>query len=1223
MINFRYKIVRPLGSGGSGEVFLVKDLLQSDFHSAMKILHPPGQSGSLDDDQFRNEVGILMALRHPNLVRIYDVGTIQSATNPALTSRRFYTMDYLEGRDALQAVMELTSDASRAEFLESLLLQALGVLHYVHGQGVIHFDVKPENLMVIGSGVGAITLKLTDFGFGKQQDAGEKSQIPETRGTIAYTAPELLRGEPADSRVDLYSLGATFFHLLDGCPPFESSESVELIKAALTQEPVFRKATGPESDRLRAVITGLMHKDPRRRFTSARDAANALMEGKPENAGLHVLFAARPPFVGRSLELRTFEQALAELSHGVTPGASIAVIGEEGIGKSSLLERAAGIARRFDIQVFTATPESEIPFGGILPLIALLRADMQSRPDVGTGVMKKYGHIFDIVTGDKTGSRSPEWFRDPEKYTDQIARLIAECSAITPLVIIADDADRLDAQSLGVLRAVVLYGSKSRLLVLASESGGSANTLSGFRDSLLLQELDREAVEKMTEVVFGDGSRGRELGARFFELYGGSPAIITEVLNALLLSNPQKGTTDINAVIEGMHVPSTTKIDDFLSQRFHSLKPEWRVILSVLSCFEHGASIPILTSLIPMHPLRIRDTLGFLQVSGLVNLFDATDRSSIRTEKMRSLAYGVLGGQRSVLHDMIARAMEGITNPTLEDLRETARQFLASGEYAKAGEYSERAADEAARRSAFPLCVQLLEQAVYCLARVDAATISVPLMIKLMHASLQSGNYHQVLEIGRTLLHHPDSGGARQKMMGLAHMRLGEYEESRKELQGVLKLSDDPVEMAEVQQELIGIEITLGNYAEAERVCSEQLHQVKALGDDRLLAAVHTDLGIAMFYQNRFDESLEYLNASLEEYRRGGLVAKIPDAIMNLGNVFSARGDVKTAIAHWGDALDASKEYGTLNQQAQIENNLGIANFNLKEHATAKEHYARAREIFERIASRSGLSYTLTNFGEVYYAEGEYEQAINTWTMALSLYEEMDDVHGLTETQIQLSEIFLLLGAWDRVSTLLDQAGKRIVEKRLETFKAAHSLVEGRLLLGKKDPAGALKTFGRARDMYMAEGRNDKSALCDLRIAESYILLQRVTAAREALFSVLSQCDPVGYPVLNAEAKYLLGMTGHRPEDPKQGNPLTWFKEAMEAISAEPISELTWKVCYALGRELMTRGQQERARSYLKKAAVVLGYFESQFASQEMKDAYLSIDGRGAALSAIQSIITK
>jgi serine/threonine-protein kinase len=99
MINFRYHVVRRLGEGGGGEVFLVEDALKESRPLAMKVLHGAGRADGSADEQFRNEVSVLAALNHPNLVRVSDFGMIRKCDDPALEGRRYFTMEYLEGSD--------------------------------------------------------------------------------------------------------------------------------------------------------------------------------------------------------------------------------------------------------------------------------------------------------------------------------------------------------------------------------------------------------------------------------------------------------------------------------------------------------------------------------------------------------------------------------------------------------------------------------------------------------------------------------------------------------------------------------------------------------------------------------------------------------------------------------------------------------------------------------------------------------------------------------------------------------------------------------------------------------------------------------------------------------------------------------------------------------------------------------------------------------------------
>ena len=215
MLNDRYEILRSLGAGAFGEVFLVRDLL-SRRTLALKLFS--SHDGLLvDEEQVRREFLTLATLSHPHLVQVYDFSRVKSVQGDRHSGQFFYTMEYIEGTDALTYLNTRVEEGGRAKRIEEICIQSLGALDYVHRQGVIHFDVKPGNLMASEDPTTREPIvHLTDFGL----SAAEVESIgAPVRGTLEYMAPELLKGLAADYEIDLYSLGITLYQLLTGSPP--------------------------------------------------------------------------------------------------------------------------------------------------------------------------------------------------------------------------------------------------------------------------------------------------------------------------------------------------------------------------------------------------------------------------------------------------------------------------------------------------------------------------------------------------------------------------------------------------------------------------------------------------------------------------------------------------------------------------------------------------------------------------------------------------------------------------------------------------------------------------------------------------------------------------------------------------------------------------------------------------------------------------------------------
>ncbi|MBI4501479.1 MAG: serine/threonine protein kinase [Gemmatimonadetes bacterium] len=261
----RYSIERELGRGGMGVVLLARDVAL-DRLVAIKLL-PPALATSPDHrERFLREARTAAGLSHPNIVPIHTVEAHGDIV--------FFVMGFVDG-ETLRARVERAGPLS-PRLAMKFLQDVAWALAYAHQRGVIHRDIKPDNIMIETATDRAL---VTDFGIaiGGRHDDG----TAEIAGTARYMSPEQALGEPVDGRSDLYSLGATFFFALTGRPPYEGA-SLPAILARQVSDPVPAvQSLRPEVPaRFATLIEHCLQRDPADRFASADDVARAADEAR-------------------------------------------------------------------------------------------------------------------------------------------------------------------------------------------------------------------------------------------------------------------------------------------------------------------------------------------------------------------------------------------------------------------------------------------------------------------------------------------------------------------------------------------------------------------------------------------------------------------------------------------------------------------------------------------------------------------------------------------------------------------------------------------------------------------------------------------------------------------------------------------------------------------------------------------------------------------------------
>jgi len=245
----RYILMEKIGEGGMGMIYKAQDKILKRV-VALKILSHPIHSDPSVVERFFQEARAAAALNHPNIVTVFDVGR--------MGKNYFISMEYIEGQNFM-AVLEKMRFLKIAQFI-FLTKHLCPALDYAHKQKIIHRDIKPTNIMLTKTG----QIKITDFGLAKVLDESSPTESGAVSGTPYYMSPEQIQGKKVDARTDIYSLGATLYHLLAGVPPFHTER---VLYQHLFEKPSppsrYREDIPPLCDR---ILMKCLEKEPDRRY---------------------------------------------------------------------------------------------------------------------------------------------------------------------------------------------------------------------------------------------------------------------------------------------------------------------------------------------------------------------------------------------------------------------------------------------------------------------------------------------------------------------------------------------------------------------------------------------------------------------------------------------------------------------------------------------------------------------------------------------------------------------------------------------------------------------------------------------------------------------------------------------------------------------------------------------------------------------------------------------
>ncbi|MBW0019906.1 MAG: serine/threonine protein kinase [Mycobacterium sp.] len=266
-----YTIVRRLGSGGMGEVYLARHprLPRQD---ALKVLRAEVSATGEYRERFNREADVAASLWHPHIVAVHDRGEFDG--------QLWIDMDYVDGTDAGRLLHEQYPGGMPAAEVAKLITAVAEALDYAHQHKLLHRDVKPANILLARPAAaesGDRRIMLADFGIaGLVDDPSGLTATNMTVGTVAYAAPEQLMGHELDGRADQYALAATAYHLLTGGPPFQNSNAAVVISQHLNASPPAIGDRVPELAAIDPVMAKALAKEPKDRYEKCIDFARAL-----------------------------------------------------------------------------------------------------------------------------------------------------------------------------------------------------------------------------------------------------------------------------------------------------------------------------------------------------------------------------------------------------------------------------------------------------------------------------------------------------------------------------------------------------------------------------------------------------------------------------------------------------------------------------------------------------------------------------------------------------------------------------------------------------------------------------------------------------------------------------------------------------------------------------------------------------------------------------------
>jgi serine/threonine protein kinase/tetratricopeptide (TPR) repeat protein len=1054
-IGKRYLLHEELGKGGMGVVFRATDRLTGQIIALKRVIVSTENRELMaqgDSTDFRlalaREFKVLASLRHPHIVSVLDYG-FDDERQP------YITMELLEEAQSFL----IAGQSSEIEQKLDLAIQLLQALAYLHRRGVLHRDLKPSNVLVTGDS----RIKVVDFGL-----AEETEHAKEIMGTLAYMAPEILRGEAPTEAADLYAVGVMCYELLTGKHPFDTSAAAKLFADIIGKMPdlemlyslrfgdqpaptsdaeqaltdlgigektlILDSATGitppdtqtqefdaaslipPDVNSLPGIVGKLLSKSPQYRYHDAYDViadlCAAMQQPVPvESAAIRESFLQAATFVGRDQELGRLEAALAATIEG--NGSAWLVGGESGVGKSRLLEelRTRALVQGVTVLRGQAVAEVGAPYESWREALRrlVLTTDMS---DIEASILKDLipdiEHLLDRVVSDPL----------PLEGSAQQQRLLGTIASLfqrqtEPILLLLEDL-QWAGESLDVLRLLVGMVADLRLLIVGTYRTEDRPTLpdelAGMQ-LLRMERLDRPSIAALSASMLGDAGRQPQVLNLLERETEGNVFFLVEVVRALA---EEAGRLDqVGRMSLPQHV-FAGGVQTVVQRRLTHVPESGQTLLRLAAIAGRELDLNILEYVKDSVPLD--DWLTTCANSAVLEVLEGNWRFA--HDKLRSAALASIPDDvRPDLHRQIALAIESAYPDASEQATALAQHWRSAGDSAREFVYIRRAGEYALQISAFAEAIASLERALELLPAVtppDSRRVEADILVKLGAARKYTGDYQAAtthLEAALQLWSaEGEQEGHAQALLELAELAYhqGDYPTGTRHSEESLTLFralNNQQGMARALDRMGMIAIDQGDHAAAIRLCEEGLSLSRAANDPFGIASAINSLGMAAFSQGNYPVATGYFEESLSLSRASGEQRKSAVVLLNLGSAAGAQGDFPASTRYFEECLTICRRIGERRVIAIALDNLGFLAQLEGNYDRATTYFEESLAIAQAIGNRRGSANTLVNLGHVARAQNETGSARFFYREALELGREIEATPIILEAIAGIAEV--------------------------------------------------------------------------------------------------------------------------------------------------------------------------------------------------------------------------
>lgn len=1049
LIDNRYKIIRELGKGGSGIVYLVKDTLMDNIPFALKTIRKDliGSNSERGIEILKNEYEILSRLKHPNLIKVFDIGTYEGNC--------YIIMEYVKGQ-LLKSIIHHTvrPDPDRMILFTVQILRALS---FIHSRNIIYRDLKPANIMISGRQVFLLDFGLSDL---------LKNLDERVKGTVRYMAPEIIKGR-INFSIDIFSLGLVFFEMITSEYFYgnEKNKSTHEIISLLENEHDFEKFKESRLQiinlpGIRGIISRMTEFRPEHRYQYSFEIINDINKNHRSRYALETKKTRESYVLGSIFSNRKKDMSFLITSLYRIPKTNMTIItGPYGIGKTRLFLEFKKYCRVNNIEYYEAncTEGESIPYQAISEILK------QVLLFSGKNLIKKYAsplkHImpdFYPLKGHKR-IKLTNHKQKKEIISNSILDFIRDFSVQSyknkKFVFYFNDMQWMDMGTSNIVMQLLslcpnnlyVYANINENKLLSQSPADNVLKTCSL-SSISLKPFAIKDLREYMENLFGPGSLDKSLidsTTLIQKMVGGNPLFLSEIIKVLIAKRTivRHGRYwKIHANKLRMDIPSN--IREIIIYRLDRIMSSQIIVntLQIMALIRIDLSLNMLMSL----------TEHKYKKSLAATLHEMEKQEFICSEIIRNrIIYRIFSTyvkeiiverieNKAGMHRHIADTLLGLSKKPFPAYfnEEIAYHFAQAGDTVNAFTYYKESALNAQENFFHEKAINLLEQALKFaqntrdilsieLLKIDSETIlgTSDHAIEILKKYLPIAKKEKIKDLFARML----------QTLGTLHLNKGSYKKAKS-----CFLYSAKIFLHEKDDLSYGVSVKLlGNY---------------------------------YFYQSDLKKAIslfkDYEKICIKNNDMSGLAI----ACNNLGASYYHEIDYDTALYYYEKCMSISKDLDDRPGYIRTSGNIGNLYVKLAQYDKARHYLMLARNFAKKIGDKRNYGRASGNLGSLYFDKGNYKKALKYFEIDIKISKYLEDRLSLAIALMNIGAVYFFQGDYEK-SMYYDTGSREIFIELGDKLRHAKSLGNiGNNYCALSNVKKALEYFHKERKLFMEHG---------------------------------------------------------------------------------------------------------------------------------------------------------